>query len=193
MASLKELRRKIKSSKSTQQITKAMKMVAAARMRRSQAAIMAARPFAVKLEATVAQLAALEVAADQAAGREIEIHPYFSPGKGQAVGLVLVTADKGLCGGFNTNLFRACAEWLRQQDGKPVKVFVVGRKGREFIKRLRNVPLTVESELAGIFPKVSFVHAEMVGKAVTDAFTGNGVSRVDVIFNEFKSAVSQRV
>jgi len=192
MASLKELRRKIKSTKSTQQITKAMKMVAAARMRRSQAAIMAARPFAVKLEATIVHLAGLEVAA-RAAGERVPLHPYFKAHGSEAVGLMLVTADKGLCGGFNTNLFRAAAEWLRKEQGRPVTVFVVGRKGRDFIKRLRNIPLTVESELAGIFPKVTFVHAEILGKAASEAFLARKLARVDVIYNEFKSAVSQRV
>ena len=192
MASLRELRRKIKSTKSTQQITKAMKMVAAARMRRSQAAILSARPFAVKLEATIQQLAGLEVAA-RAAGEAVPLHPYFKSHGEEAVGLVLVTADKGLCGGFNANLFRAAAQWLRANEGKPVKVFVVGRKGRDFLKRLHGMPLSIESELAGIFPKVSFVHAELVGKAVSEAFFSQKLVRVDVIYNEFKSAVAQRV
>src|SRR5262245_52811751 len=99
MASLREIRRKIKSVKSTEQITKAMKMVAAARMRRSQTAILSARPFAVKMEELVRGLAALEIAADVAAGREIQVHELFDARpEGGPEALVLVTADKGLCG-----------------------------------------------------------------------------------------------
>src|SRR3954462_11428288 len=103
MASLRELRTKIKSVKSTEQITKAMKMVAAARMRKSQLAILAARPFATKMEKMVRELALLEVRADVAAKQAIQIHPFFDKRTEGPELLVLITGDKGLCGAFNSN------------------------------------------------------------------------------------------
>ena len=164
MASLREIRRKIKSVKSTQQITKAMKMVAAARMRRAQGAILSSRPFAVKIDEAVRDLAALEVRADHDAGREIQVHPCFDKRSSGAAVLVLVTADKGLCGAFNTNLLRAALDWLRRNQGRKVSVAVVGRKGRDFLSRLKGFEHSVLCELTGIFPKVSFAHAELLGK-----------------------------
>jgi F-type H+-transporting ATPase subunit gamma len=193
MASLREIRRKIKSVKSTQQITKAMKMVAAARMRRAQNAILASRPFALKMEVAVRDLAMMEVAADQAAGRAVQIHPFFDRREGDRVGLVLVTADKGLCGAFNTNLLRAAVDWLRRNQGKKVSVAVVGRKGRDLVHRIQGADIQILAELVGIFPKASFAHAELIGKPVIEAYLEGGLSSVTLIYNEFKSAVQQRV
>ncbi|MBI3551072.1 MAG: ATP synthase F1 subunit gamma [Elusimicrobia bacterium] len=194
MASLRDIRRKIKSVKSTEQITKAMKMVAAARMRRSQAAILAARPFAVKMEQLVRGLSALEVAGDIAAGREVHVHEFFEHRSEDLPGcLVLVTADKGLCGAFNSNLIKNSIEWLKGQAGRKVYAVVVGRKGRDFLHRLKGVGLEIVSETAGIFPKVNFTHAELVGKAVIDLYESKKVSSVSIIYNEFKSAAAQQL
>ena len=120
MASLREIRRKIKSVKSTEQITKAMKMVAAARMRKSQLAILAARPFASKMERMVRELALLEARSDAAAKKEVQIHPFFDKRTEGAELLVLVTGDKGLCGAFNSNVIRAALDWFRQRRGRKV-------------------------------------------------------------------------
>jgi F-type H+-transporting ATPase subunit gamma len=193
MASLREIRSKIKSVKSTEQITKAMKMVAAARMRRSQQAILAARPFAVKMEQLVQGLARLEVRADQEAGREIQVHPFFDRRQAGPAALVLVTADKGLCGAFNSNLIKAAIEWLKANQGRKVYIAAVGRKGRDFIHRLRGYDFEMLTELAGIFPKVGFAHAELLGRAVIDAYERNGLESVTVIYNEFKSVAVQRL
>ncbi len=192
MASLREIRRKIKSVKSTQQITKAMKMVAAARMRRSQAAILAARPFAVKMEGLVRGLATLETKEAQEAGREEHLHPFFKKREEGAAALVLITADKGLCGAFNSALIKAAIEWLRAHQGQKVHVAVVGRKGRDFVHRLRGFDLEVISELAGIFPKVNFSHAELLGKALIDAYEQKGLKSITVLYTEFKSVAVQR-
>jgi len=193
MPSLREIRRKIRSVKSTEQITRAMKMVAAARMRRSQAAIISARPFAVKMEELVRALAAVEEVQAAGEGRAARLHPFFAAPAGGPEALVLVTADKGLCGAFNSNLLRAAIAWLRERRGRRPQVAVVGRKGREFLRRLGGADCEVIAELAGIFPKVSFVHAELLGKAVVDAYNEKGLSSVTVIYNEFKSVVSQRL
>jgi F-type H+-transporting ATPase subunit gamma len=193
MASLRELRRKIKSVKSTEQITKAMKMVAAARMRRSQAAILSARPFAVKMGELVRELSALEAAQAPEDGLEGSLHPFFSAPKGGPEALILVTGDKGLCGAFNANLFRAAVAWFRQRQGGKIYAAVVGRKGRDFVKRLRGFDCELILELAGIFPKASFAHAELLGRAVVEAYKHRRLSGVTVIYNEFKSVVSQRL
>ncbi|MDO8756839.1 MAG: ATP synthase F1 subunit gamma [Elusimicrobiota bacterium] len=193
MASLRELRSKIKSTKSTEQITKAMKMVAAARMRKSQLAILAARPFAVKMERMVRELALLEVRSDLAAKQEIQIHPFFDKRTEGPELLVLVTGDKGLCGAFNSNVIRASLEWFRQRRNKKTYCIAVGRKGRDVVARMKGQPVEMISELVGIFPKVTFVHAELLGQGVLDAYINKGVSKVTVLYNEFKSVATQRL
>lgn len=210
MPSLREIRRKIKSVKSTQQITKAMKMVAAARMRRAQSAILSSRPFAVRLEEAIRQLALLEVAADRQAGREIHVHPLFanpspagegggrSPLAGEgaapkARALVMITADKGLCGAFNASILRAAAAWLRRNEGRPVLVAAVGRKARDFFRRVASPERRLLLELVNIFPKVGFKHAELLGQPLLERFAAGELESVTVAFNEFKSAVAQRV
>jgi F-type H+-transporting ATPase subunit gamma len=193
MASLRDIRRKIKSVKSTEQITRAMKMVAAARMRRSQGAILSARPFAVKMEELIRDLDALHHARAQGEDCPESVRDFFeSPADGPA-GLVLITGDKGLCGAFNTTLLRAAMDWFRSHAGRKTYLAVVGRKGRDFVRRLRGMDCEVVTELVGIFPKVGFHHAEMLGKAVIDAYREKGLSQWDVICNEFKSAAQQRL
>ncbi len=193
MASLREIRRKIKSVKSTEQITKAMKMVAAARMRRSQLAIIAARPFAVKMERMVRELALLEVRSDLAADRAVQVHPLFDRRAEGAEMLLLVTGDKGLCGAFNANLLRAALDWFRQRRDRKVCCVAVGRKGRDLVHRIKGQQIEITSELVGVFPKITFVHAELVGQAVLDAYLNKGVSSVTVLYNEFKSVAQQRM
>ena len=193
MASLREIRRKIKSVKSTEQITKAMKMVAAARMRKSQLAILAARPFATKMERMVRELALLEVKSDIAAKQAVQIHPFFDKRAEGPELLVLVTGDKGLCGAFNSNVLRAAFEWFRQRKGKKVYYVAVGRKGRDMAARLKGQDVEMVTELVGIFPKITFTHAELVGQAVLDAYLNKGVSKVTVLYNEFKSVATQTI
>lgn len=193
MASLREIRRKIKSVKSTEQITRAMKMVAAARMRKSQAAILASRPFALKMAEMVRGLASIEAAAAAAEGRAQVRHPFFESRESGPVVLVLVTADKGLCGAFNSTILRGAAEWLRERAGQKIFVAVVGRKARDFAHKLRGLDLEITTEMVGIFPKVKFAHAELLGKDIMDAFLEKGVSKVVVMYNEFKSVAVQRL
>lgn len=193
MASLRELRSKIKSTKSTEQITKAMKMVAAARMRKSQLAILAARPFASKMERMVRELALLEVRADLAAKQAVQIHPFFDKRPEGPELLVLVTGDKGLCGAFNANVIRAALDWFRQRKGKKVYCVAIGRKGRDLVARLKGQEIEMASELVGVFPKITFAHAELAGQAVIDAYLNKGVSSVTVLYNEFKSVATQRL
>ena len=193
MASLRELRTKIKSVKSTEQITKAVKMVAAARMRRSQLAILAARPFASKMERTVRELALLEERADLDAGKPIDIHPFFDKRAEGPEVLIVVAGDKGLCGAFNSNVLRAASEWFRARAGKKVLCVAVGRKARDFVHRLRGMDIEITAELVNVFPKISYVHADLVGQAAIDAYLKKGASSVTVLYNEFKSVAQQRL
>jgi len=192
MPSLREIRRKIKSVKSTEQITRAMKMVAAARMRRAQQAILSSRPFAVRMEDAVRDLALLE-ASDAAAGGAAPIHPFFQARPSGTPCLVVVSSDKGLCGAFNANVLRAAMDWLRRHKGERVRLAIVGRKASDMLHRLKGFEADVLTELIGIFPRVSFAHAEILGKTIMDAYAGGKCSKVDVIYTEFKSVVAQKV
>ncbi len=186
MPSLRDIRRQIKSVKSTEQITRAMKMVAAARMRRSQTAILAARPFALKMESMVGDLAA---EAPQDPGNR-----FFQARPDGPVGLVVVTSDKGLCGAFNAGVLRAALEWLREDyKGRPVCLALVGRKGRDFLRRVAAPNVEIVTEMAGVFPRVGFHHAEILGRTLIDTYFKKGLSRWDVVYNEFKSVTQQRL
>lgn len=195
MASLREIRRKIKSVKSTEQITKAMKMVAAARMRKSQSAILAARPFASRMERLVRELALLQEREDLAAGGASTLHPFFekrAARRGPEL-LLFVSGDKGLCGAFNANVLRAAIEWFKARSGRKTYCVAVGRKGRDMVHRLRGHDVEVLAEVVGVFPKIAYTHAELVGQAVIDAYLNKGVSSVTVLYNEFKSVAQQRL
>ncbi len=187
MPSLRELRRKVKSVKSTQQITKAMKMVAAARLRRAQSRILAARPFAQEMEGLLADVLARWEEANAGAA---PAHPLTRVRAGGARGLLLVTADKGLCGSFNTNLIKKALEFVRENQGREVVLFCAGRKGRDFMRRLG---LNVRGEYVNFFNNLSFAQAELIGTDVMDFFAGTGVEDVTIIYNEFKSVIQQRL
>lgn len=193
MPSLREIRNKIKSVKSTEQITKAVKMVAAARMRRSQLAILSARPFAVKMEKMVTDLALLQEREDLKTGRTATIHPFFQKHDKGSELLILVAGDKGLCGAFNANILRAATEWFRARQGQKVYCVAVGRKSRDFVHRLRGMNIEVLSELVGVFPKISFAHAELVGQTIIDAYLSQRATSITVLYNEFKSVAQQRL
>jgi F-type H+-transporting ATPase subunit gamma len=192
MASLRELRRKVKSVKSTQQITKAMKMVAAARLRRAQARILSARPFALEMESLLADvlLAVADANRDGVLQAEEMVHPLLKRREGGKRGLLLITADKGLCGAFNTNLIKKALEFLKENPGRQVSLFCVGRKGRDFMRRLN---LDLRGEYVNIFNNLSFAHAELVGRDVMDFFLKEEVQDVTIVYNEFKSAISQKL
>ncbi|MFA6434459.1 MAG: ATP synthase F1 subunit gamma [Elusimicrobiales bacterium] len=191
MASLRDIRKHIKSVKSIKQITYAMKMVSAARIKRAQAAILSSRPFAVKMEEMITDLYA-----------EMESHSFkSSPAyalfaekpEAAAAGLVLVAGDKGLCGSFNSNLLKAAAAWLSENRGRKLLVLCVGRKSRDFLKRLKGLDLEISYEMVGIFPKAGYVHAGLLAENVLKAFSGSEVGSITLIYNEFKSMLTQRI
>ncbi|OGR84929.1 MAG: ATP synthase F1 subunit gamma [Elusimicrobia bacterium RIFCSPLOWO2_01_FULL_54_10] len=189
MASLREFRKKIKTVKSTQQITKAMKMVAAARLKSAQSRILQARPFAVKMRDMLTDLAGRVVTGD-AADLNLFPHPLFARHATNKVGLLLVTADKGLCGSFNTNLIKKAGEFIATNKDKEIHFFIVGRKGRDFLKRLG---FELRGEYVQIFGNLSYKHAEIIGEDIMAAFQKDELAEVTVIYNQFKSVLQQNL
>ncbi|MDT5293226.1 MAG: F-type H+-transporting ATPase subunit gamma [Acidobacteriota bacterium] len=185
MANLLDIRRRIKSVKNTQQITKAMKMVSAAKLKRAQERAVAARPFAVKMS---------EVLTDLASQAGEDFHHPLMDARGEArYLLVLVTADKGLAGAFNANLIKAAQAFIREHTEQSVEILAVGRKGRDFFRR-RGVPIV--GEYVSLTGKGRIDHAEAleVARDVMRRFTEDeGIDKVFVLFNEFRSVMSQRV
>jgi len=185
MANLLDIRRRIKSVKNTQQITKAMKMVSAARLRRAQERAVAARPFATKMTEVLTGLAAR-------AGEDFS-HPLLDArGDGRYL-LVLVTADKGLAGAFNANLIKAAQAFIREHEGRTVELLAVGRRGYDFFRRR---PVQIAGEYIGLTAKGRIEHAEAleIARDVIRRFTEDeAIDKVFVLFNEFRSVISQRV
>jgi F-type H+-transporting ATPase subunit gamma len=183
MPSLQSLRRKIAAFKNTQKITKAMKMVAAAKLKRSQDRILAARPYAHKMRGVLSNLS-----------RRVNrsSHPLLQKREGHKIEVLVVTSDRGLCGGFNGNIARKSSEFVRQCEsrGLSVTLSIVGRKGRDYFRRR---PWPIRQEWAGVFDKLSFEHAIDIGGDLTDNFVKGTFDELYVVYNEFKSAIQQRV
>jgi F-type H+-transporting ATPase subunit gamma len=185
MPNLLDIRRRIKSVKNTQQITKAMKMVSAAKLRRAQERVVTARPFANKMSEVLGELA-------QRTDEDFH-HPLLDLRGDQRYLLVLVTADKGLCGAFNTNLTKAAQAFMRENADKTVEIMAIGRKGRDFF---RNRHATISGEYIGLTGKgrVDFSEALEVARDVIKTYTADtSIDKVFLIYNEFKSVLSQRV
>jgi F-type H+-transporting ATPase subunit gamma len=185
MPNLLDIRRRIKSVKNTQQITKAMKMVSAAKLKRAQDRVVTARPFANKM---------MEVLGELAKRTDEDFHhPLLDLRGDQRYLLVLITADKGLCGAFNTNLTKAAQAFIRENAGKDIELMALGRKGRDFF---RNRNAVIASEYLGLTGKgrVEFSEALDVARSIIKQYTEDkGIDKVFLIYNEFKSVLSQRV
>ena len=185
MPNLLDIRRRIKSVKNTQQITKAMKMVSAAKLKRAQDRVVMARPFANKMSEVLGQLA-------KRTDQDFH-HPLLDLRGDQRYLLVLITADKGLCGAFNTNLTKAAQAFMRDNPDKNVEIMAIGRKGRDFF---RSRHATLSSEFLGLTGKgrVEFSEALEVAQTVIKTYTEDEeIDKVFLIYNEFKSVLSQRV
>jgi F-type H+-transporting ATPase subunit gamma len=185
MPNLLDIRRRIKSVKNTQQITKAMKMVSAAKLKRAQDRVVTARPFANKM---------IEVLGGLAARTDEDFHHPLLDARGdQRYLLVLVTADKGLCGAFNTNLIKAAQSFIRENSDKQIDILAVGRKGRDFFRR-RGADLVGEYIAVTGKGRVDFSEALEIARDVIKRFTEDeGIDKAFVIYNEFKSVLQQRV
>jgi F-type H+-transporting ATPase subunit gamma len=181
MASLKQIRRRIASVKSTQQITKAMKMVAAAKLRRAQENIIKARPYSLKLR---------DVIRDLAAYTEREQHPLLAVREPEKVAIMIVTADRGLCGSFNSNIIRRAVDVIKVEDTDDIRLINVGRRGHDFFRKRGYNIIQHHIEL---FRYLHFGNAASIGQSVTDLYIQQELDRVYLVYNEFKSAVQQRV
>jgi len=183
MPSLIDLRRRIRAVKSTQQITKAMKMIAASRLRRAQERVVSARPFAQRMLAVLNSLVS-RVEADS--------HPLLRM-PDQSTGrplLIVITGDRGLCGSFNTNVLKATSQFITDNQGREVALGLVGRKGRDFFRRRG---FDVRYEAVGIFQRLSFEDAAELGNAAIEEFTSGRASSVYLVYNEFKSVMAQKL
>jgi len=186
MATLREIRGRITSVKSTQKITKAMKMVAAAKLRRAQDAVISARPYARTMRNILRDLASVV---------DVTANPLFGERPPEKVVVVALTSDRGLCGAFNTNIIKAAIahihkEYPAQFAAGNVKLVCVGKKGADFFTK-NGYP--VEGKYAGVFGALKFENAREISGALTSAFLEGRCDRVDVIFNEFKSIIQQQL
>lgn len=185
MANLLDIRRRIRSVKNTQQITKAMKMVSTAKLKRAKDRVVKARPYATKMMDVMGELASR-------AGEDFH-HPLLDARGNSRYLIILVTADKGLCGAFNTNLNKAAHTFINEHKDKQLEVMPIGRKGRDFFRR-RNVEIV--GERIGITGKgrINYEEAVEIANEVVNRFTETEeLDKVFLIYNEFKSALQQRV
>ena len=185
MPSLLDIRRRIRAVKSTQQITKAMKMVAASKLRRAQERTQGARPFASQM---------LRVLNSLASRVDPSSHPLLDERKtpranGRAL-LMVVSADRGLCGSFNTNIIKAATQFVAESSGRPVALGLVGRRGRDYFAR-RGFDVMIER--INLFAQLKYEDAQAIAEVAMESFTSGAVDSVYLVFNEFKSVLQQRV
>jgi F-type H+-transporting ATPase subunit gamma len=190
MASLRDIRKRIKSVKNTQKITKAMKMVSAAKLRRAQDRVMAARPFADKLARTTAALARRAEALGEAPHPLLVARPEAK--KGGRIEVVAITSDRGLCGAFNSNVVRRA---LRQRfdvkdTAKEVRVSTIGKKAMEGMKRER---VALRKAYEQMFDPLTYAKAQQVATDLADAYVKGEIDAVVIVYNEFVNAATQRV
>jgi F-type H+-transporting ATPase subunit gamma len=185
MPSLLDIRRRVRAVKSTQQITKAMKMVAASRLRRAQERIQHARPYASQM---------LRVLNSLATRVDPSLHPLLdersTPRAGGKALLFVITADRGLCGSFNTNAIKAASTFIVDNPGRETALGLIGRRGRDYFARRG---FEVRYEQVNLFAGLQFSHAKSIAEAAVEAFTTGQVDSVYLVYNEFKSVISQRI
>ncbi|MBM4396070.1 MAG: ATP synthase F1 subunit gamma [Deltaproteobacteria bacterium] len=184
MATLKQIRRRLASVKSTQKITRAMKLVAAAKLRRAQENMMRARPYARRIR---------DVIRDVAEHVDREAHPMLQVRPEKKALLVVITSDRGLCGAFNSNINRRAERYLKGGEGghEEVGLALLGRKGRDYFRR--RPQYTVRKEYMEVLSDPTSERAAAIGREVVAEFIDGGLDAVYLVYNEFKSAISQRV
>src|SRR5256712_7343180 len=180
MPTLRDIQRRIRSVQSTQKITRAMKLVAAAKLRRAQERILAARPYAGKMK---------ELLGNLVSGTDGAVHPLLDQREGPRRQIVIVTADKGLAGAFNANVLRRSLEFVRASNTQEVTLVVVGRKARDFYRRR---PWTIKRDMIGFWDRLAYSHAQELADYFMQQYLGGEVDEVHLIYNEFRSVVVQR-
>ncbi len=183
MASLRDIRTRIASIKNTQQITKAMKMVAAAKMKKAQESILAARPYAQKMHLVLSSLAART---------ETEAHPLLRVREPYRVGLLVLTSDRGLCGGFNSTISRRSLAFIREQEGQQNQVtnYLIGKKGRNFFKSRQIDMFKIYTDVSG---HIDYSRVSEIVQDLVEPFEQEELDVIYMVYNEFKSAISQKV
>jgi F-type H+-transporting ATPase subunit gamma len=181
MSTLREIRRRINSIKSTQQITKAMKMVAAAKLRKAQENILAARPYARKIDEMIRHLIAQQ---------EIKEIPLLAVRPPQRVTLIVITGDRGLCGSFNSNIIKRVLLQIDFHRDKEISLVCVGRKGYDFFRK-RN--LQIDNKYLQIFNQLEYIHAQQITNYIVQQYVAQRTDLVEIVYNEFKNAVQQFV
>jgi F-type H+-transporting ATPase subunit gamma len=181
MANIRDIRRRIRSAKNIQQITRAMKFVSAARLRKAQERIIAARPYARQMVAVINSLATR--VPEQA-------HPLLAKRGDEKIELVVITADRGLCAAYNTNIIRNALEFLKEHSDRKVELNILGKRGRDFFRRR---PFAIRHEAINVLQKLTFADAAAIAKDLIDEFVKGEKDQVWLVYNEFKSVVSQRV
>ncbi len=179
MAKTQDLKRRIRSVKNTMQLTKAMKMVAAAKLRRAQERIVSARPYAHGMRRLLRSLAAR---ADR------DQHPLLRSRAGRRLELAVLTGDRGLCGGFNAGILRTAAGFAELQADCDVTIVAVGKKGRDFFRGRG----TLTSQWVDIFRSVEFATAKQIAEALTQRYVAGESDRICLVYNEFKSAIQAK-
>jgi len=180
MAKTRDLRRRIRSVRNTMQLTRAMKMVSAAKLRRAQERMFQARPYAHSMTDVLRSLAART---------DPSAHPLLQVRPEEQVELVVVTSDKGLCGAFNANILKKAVAFLQERSGQDVQLNLVGKKGRDFFRR-RTWPIL--QEWVDLFRGLDLPVAQGLGQQVIDRYVYGEIDAVYLVYNEFKSAVAQR-
>ena len=181
MANVRDIRRRIRSAKNIQQITRAMKFVSAARLRKAQDRVVSARPYARQMVAVLSSLAAR--VPEQA-------HPLLAQRGDENLELVVISADRGLCGAYNTNILRQALEFLDKNSGKKVELNILGKRARDFFRRR---PYTIRHEAVNVLQKPTFADAAAIAKDLIEEFSKGEKDQVWIVYNEFKSVVQQRV
>jgi len=183
MASLRDIRKRIRSVKNTRQITKAMKMVAAAKLRRAQDAIIAARPYAQMLD---------QIIADLAARSQGVAHPLLTQRPSKRAEVLVLTSDRGLAGGFNSNVLRRATRFIYENEKsfEQLHVSTIGRKGNDYFRRRGT---TVRKDFAGLYSRVNYRSAADISQELSTNFLKGDVDAVYLVYNEFLSAINQQV
>jgi F-type H+-transporting ATPase subunit gamma len=182
MPSLLDIRRRIRSVKNTQQLTKAMKTVSAAKLRRAQERVFSARPYAEQLKKVLGNLTSrLD---ENVSNPLLDVRPE------ERILFLVITADRGLCGAFNSNILRTASGFLQEHKSQSVSLATAGRKGRDFFRRRG---ISIRSEFVNIFSKLDYGHAKDISEAVVKAYSDAEIDAVYIVYNEFKSVIQQRV
>ncbi len=203
MANILDIRRRIRSVINTRQITRAMKMVSAARLRRAQERALAARPYAQMLTSVLKSLVSRAEIYDPATGEPL--HPLLVRRPERNVVLIVVTGDKGLAGAFNANILKAASRFLESKSGKNIEIEAVGRKGRDFLKRRFKAAeprkadsteaprTTLVGEQVGVLNKIEYSLASDLAERLVERYTHADIDSVYIVYNEFKSVIAQRL